>query len=508
MANARGGDGETAPPGDVVQLEPPMPLTRELPPAEPFPVDALGSVLGPAAEAIHSRVRAPLAIGAQSVLAAATLAVQGHADVELPIGPGIGRPVSEFFATVAETGERKTTSDEQAIWPIRRFEKQLRERHDAEMLDYKNDKLAWDRAREVIIRGNKTHKGDRSAIAAALGELGPAPSPPLDPMLTADEPTFEGMCKLFVTGHPSLGLFSTEGGQFIGGHGMNEENRLKTAAGMSSLWDGQPIRRVRAGDGSSVLPGRRFATHLQMQPAVADLLFGNILLAEQGLLSRHLAVFPDNATGTRFQQVEGPQVDCHLKRYSAILLGILQQQPPLVPGKRNELDPRRLPLSPQAIEHWRSFADHIERQLTPYGSLEPVKGLGNKLPEHAARLAAVLSLVTDLDAGEIDKLSLEAGIVLAEHYAGEALRLFGTGQEKRELRQAKELLHWLQSKWSEPAVSLPDIYRRGPNAIRDRATTKKLVTILEEHRWLRRINEGAIVAGQQRRDAWRIWGKR
>lgn len=507
MANARGGDGETVPPGEVVQLEPPMPLTRELVPAEPFPVDALGSVLGPAAEAIHSRVRAPLAIGGQSVLAAATLAVQGHADVELPIGPGIARPVSEFFATVAETGERKTVSDEHAIWPIRHFEKQLRERHDAEMLDYKNAKLAYERSREVILK-SKTYKGDRNAIAAALGELGPAPPAPLDPMLTADEPTFEGMCKLFVTGHPSLGLFSTEGGQFIGGHGMNEENRLKTAAGMSSLWDGQPIRRVRAGDGSSFLPGRRFATHLQMQPAVADLLFGNSLLADQGLLSRHLAVFPDRATGTRFQQIEGPQVDRDLKRYGAILLGILEQHPSLVPGKRNELDPRRLPLSPEAIELWRSFADHIERQLTPYGALEPVKGLGNKLPEHAARLAAVLSLVTNLDAGEIVKPSLEAGIVLAEHYAGEALRLFGTGQEKKELRQAKELLDWLQSKWIEPVVSLPDIYRRGPNSIRDRATTKKLVTILEEHRWLRRINEGAIVAGQQRRDAWRIWGKR
>jgi hypothetical protein len=470
MANAGGGDGETLPPGEVVQLEPPMPLTRELAPAEPFPVDALGSVLGPAAEAIHSRVRAPLAIGCQSVLAAATLAVQGHADVELPIGPGIGRPISEFFDTVAETGERKTASDEHAIWPIRRFEKQLRERHDAEMADYKNDKLAWDRAREVILK-SRTHKGDRNAIATALSELGPAPSAPLDPMLTADEPTFEGMCKLFVTGHPSLGLFSTEGGQFIGGHGMNEENRLKTA--MSSLWDGQPIRRVRAGDGSSVLPGRRFATHLQMQPAVADLLFGNSLLAEQGLLSRHLAVFPDRATGTRFQQIEGPQVDRDLKRYGAILLGILEQPLPLVPGKRNELDPRRLPLSPQAIEHWRSFADHIERQLTPYGALEPVKGLGNKLPEHAARLAAVLSLIANLDAGEIEKPILEAGIVLAEHYAGEALRLFGVGHEKKELRQAKELLDWLQSKWSEPVVSLPDIYRRGPNAIRDRATTKK-----------------------------------
>ena len=37
-----------------------------------------------------------------------------------------------------------------------------------------------------------------------------------------------------------------EGGQFIGGHGMTPEAMLRTAAGLSCLWDGEPIKRVRA----------------------------------------------------------------------------------------------------------------------------------------------------------------------------------------------------------------------------------------------------------------------
>ena len=53
--------------------EPPRPLMRELPPADPYPVDALGEVLAPAARAIHDRIQAPLAICGQSVLAAATV---------------------------------------------------------------------------------------------------------------------------------------------------------------------------------------------------------------------------------------------------------------------------------------------------------------------------------------------------------------------------------------------------------------------------------------------------
>ena len=54
-----------------VKPEPPRPLMREPPPADPFPVHALGDVLGAAAAAIHDRVQAPIAICGQSVLAAA-----------------------------------------------------------------------------------------------------------------------------------------------------------------------------------------------------------------------------------------------------------------------------------------------------------------------------------------------------------------------------------------------------------------------------------------------------
>ena len=86
-----------------VKPEPPRPLMRELPPADPFPVDALGEVLAPAARAIHDRVQAPLAICGQSVLAAANLATQALVDVVLPIGGGQPKPVSNYFMTVALT---------------------------------------------------------------------------------------------------------------------------------------------------------------------------------------------------------------------------------------------------------------------------------------------------------------------------------------------------------------------------------------------------------------------
>jgi hypothetical protein len=101
---------ESATGGTAKTKEPPRPLRREIPPSEPFPVEAMGQLIAKAAEAIHDRVQAPIAICAQSVVAVANLAVQGHANIELPTGAI--RPVSIFFATIGETGERKTSADD------------------------------------------------------------------------------------------------------------------------------------------------------------------------------------------------------------------------------------------------------------------------------------------------------------------------------------------------------------------------------------------------------------
>src|SRR3954454_18456545 len=111
--------------------EPPRPLRRPLPPPDSFPIEALGNLLGPAAQVIQGKTQAPLAICAQSVLAAATLAVQGYADVQLPTRQT--RPASGYFVTVAASGERKTSADTEALWPIRKHEENLRVRFDAEM---------------------------------------------------------------------------------------------------------------------------------------------------------------------------------------------------------------------------------------------------------------------------------------------------------------------------------------------------------------------------------------
>jgi hypothetical protein len=193
-----------------------------------------------------------------------------------------------------------------------------------------------------------------------------------------------------------------------------------------------------------------------------------------------------------------------MARYGARLLSILEKPLPIAGDRPSELAPHALPLSQAAGRLWRAFADRVETMLAHDGELRPISGIANKLPEHAARLAGVLTLVRDIDAGEIAAGETAAGTELAQHYAGEALRLHGGSQVSAELRLAKQALDWLMQKWDEPAISLPDLYQRGPNTIRDGKVARTVVAILEEYGWLVRIPQGAEIAGTRRREAWRI----
>ena len=144
-------------------------------------------------------------------------------------------------------------------------------------------------------------------------------------MLTCPEPTYEGLVKNLVSGQPSVGIFSAEGGQFIGGHGITDEAKLRTVSGLSCLWDGETIKRVRGADGVTILPGRRVEDTLMAQPDVAAVVLGDPLLADQGLLSRCLVTAPESNAGSRLWREPATDSDEAIKRYGACILNILER---------------------------------------------------------------------------------------------------------------------------------------------------------------------------------------
>ncbi len=474
----------------------PEPLRRALPAPGPFPIDALGDVLGSAAQAMAEVIQAPAATCGQSVLAAASLAVQPHGDVEID---GRVSPTSENFVSVGESGARKSAVDQVALWPHRKHEKALAEKYAEEIEDYKIQCAAHKKSREMALAKGKTYEERQEGLRA----LGQEPDAPLSPIVITEDPTFEGLVKLLAIGQPSMGLFSDEGGRMIGGYGMSSDNQLKTAAGLSGLWDGKPIDRVRGMDGASKIYGRRVSIHLMMQPNVAGLLLGNEVFAGQGLLARCLIVFPESTAGSRFYNPVDMSQHAAMRRYSGRMLDILETPLPLAEGERNELEPPRLRPASDAKALWIRFHDFLEGHLGDGGDFAPIRAFASKAAEHAARLAGILTLVHDIHAREIPLDKMAAGIELAKHYLAEALRLYHAGATDPDLELAERLLAWLREQ-GRPHVWLTLIYQRGPSAIRDAKTAKRIIRILEDHNWLEPIDGGMEIDGQFRRNVWRV----
>jgi hypothetical protein len=106
--------------------------------------------LSRAAKAIAESVQVPEAMAAQSVLAAASLAANAHADVMLPFRQQ--RPLSLFLVTVAASGDRKSSADNEALWPVNRRENALREEYDEDMKSWRIDFAAWNAERKKVVR--------------------------------------------------------------------------------------------------------------------------------------------------------------------------------------------------------------------------------------------------------------------------------------------------------------------------------------------------------------------
>ncbi|UCA46888.1 YfjI family protein [Pseudochrobactrum sp. XF203] len=482
------------------QPEGPQPLMREIPCGQPFPVDALGP-LKAVVEAVQDISQAPFAIAAQSALSVASLAVQGFADVETLGGDA---PCSLFCLTIAESGERKSTCDRLMIGGLREYERTRGIEHLKAYSEWEKVHKIWAEKRKRLITEAAGSKADKASTAEIeLLDMGPEPKEPLYPNVTAMEPTFEGLLKLYQVGRPSLGLFSDEAGGFIGGHAMNSDNRLKTMAGLSRLWNGEAIDRTRAGDGATIFRGRRLAANLMVQPVAARPLLSDPEASGQGFLARFLISEPQSHIGLRLRRGFNDGSKEIISRFSDRLQQILNSPMPTSENPQ-ELAPIHLPLSGPAKELLWRYHEYVEKRQGTGQEFEQIRAYASKATEQAARIAAVLTLWENLNAPEISALVMGHGITLSQYYLSEAKRLADAGAISAETDKAEVLRKWILESWPHDEIIPSDVVQYGPNQLRESPTAKAALTILQKHGWLVRLPQGAVVQGKARKEAYRI----
>ena len=245
---------------------------------------------------------------------------------------------------------------------------------------------------------------------------------------------------------------------------MSPDHRLKTAAALSNIWDGQPIKRLRAADGVTILVGRRLALHLLIQPDAAARFLGDPVLRDQGLLSRVLVAAPASIAGSRLYREPRAAADTAIRTFGARILSLLEARWALAEGKRNELEPRVLSIGGTAEAAWREFYNHVERQCGAGGELSGIHDFAAKAAEQAARIAGVLTLVDGDAATEITHETMANAIALMDWYVGESQRLQRAARTDPRLVRAQHLLDWMQTQEAE--VDFRKILRLGPAATR------------------------------------------
>lgn len=484
----------------------PTPLLRERCDPEPLPRDALGPLREPV-HAVETLTSAPAEIALQSVLSVASFGVQRHVDVETLGGP---RPTSLFLITVAASGERKSACDSLSTRAVREHERERRRSYPRDFERFQARLETHEAERRQLIRRSADGVIDTQADLEALPAT---PRPPITPTMLVSDPTLEGVLRHFEDGPGSIGVFSDEGGQLLGGHAMNAENRLKTGGGLSKLWDGDAPNRTRAGEPTQTFDGRRVALHLMIQPRVADDFLADPTLRDQGLLSRCLLAWPASRIGSRMivedddtRRLRDAANDA-TERFAARVRDLLETPAPTIDGGReNELAPRELPLSDGARSLLVEFANAVEAQQGAGGHLQTVTGVASKAAEQAARIAGVLTIFADLHAPAVSTGTMAKAVRLAAWYLNEAARLLDTGGVCEETMQAETLRRWLVEVSGRESVEVRDIVRLGPGKLRDTALVRRLVPILERNGWLVRVDCAEGATGRKPRETWRVVG--
>lgn len=426
----------------------------------PYPVDALGPILGEAARDIADLTQAPVGVVAQSVLAAATLAAHAHADV---LVDGNRYPISNLFITVAPSGERKSAVNEIVMREIKRHEDRLHRQFDENM-----------RAHGLRQAQASTLPGRRRTTKSDDG--------PVLPIIVLQDVTYDGIADSLLKGYPAPGIYTDEGATFIGGRSMSAEQLARTAGGICTLWDGKLAPRLRKGRNSPGHKGCRVSMLLMVQPPVAEDFFAHRFLWDQGFFPRCLMIDAPGLAGTRAYKARQAGKLPSIRAYHRQIKRLMLMPLPMVKEGRNALAPRSLTLTKLAKKEWIQCFNDIEKRLGEGGRYEHIPGVGSRAPQQILRIAGVLTMIGNPLATKIKVAEIVNARRLVTHYLWHARRFFSAVHVSEKMVWAKEVLEWLRNE-GMARVTLQQEYQLGP--VRKAGEARAAMRVLETYGWVK-----------------------
>ena len=474
----------------IVQIEP-----------QQYPLDALPDIVRRAVEEVAGFVKAPIPLIATSALAALSLAIQTHFDVER--ADKLSGPTGLFLLAIADSGERKSTCDGFFTTAIRDYEAREQEAAKPVIRAYKSEHDAWEAQRSGLKEKikNLTKEGKPStALVQQLHDLDADESTaPRVPQLIYGDATPEALTHSLSKEWPSGGVISSEAGSVFGSHGMGGDSVMRNLAALNQLWDGATLKTKRRSSESFTVRGARLTMALQVQEVTIRAFFDSTkgLARGTGFLARFLVSWPESTQGTR-NFTEAPANWPALATFNSRLTLILNRPAPI--DDDGALTPAMLTLAPDAKAAWVAFHDAIESELSTGRELYDVRDVASKTADNAARLAALFHIFTG-SIGPIDFAAMESAARVTAWHLSEAKRFLGETDIPAELLNPARLEYWMLDyckRKKTNSVPTRELQQYGPRGLRDKAKFILAYKELEEMGRARLVSEGKKKAVQIR----------
>lgn len=383
-----------------------------------YPLYAFPEILRDTIQELQANIKSPIPLVGNCVLNAVSSACQGIIDVRR-LDHLVG-PVSLYLLTGADSGDRKSATDDIVLEPVRIFQKSRAQEHKIKFTKYQSENMAWEVKLEVILaaikKAYKNGEPTEDNEQALTEHMDQKPQRPRETKLIYDDATPAALAYSMYQNSLHASIISNEGGSVIEGNASTDVFLL------NSFWSGSDIHVDRRTQESFSLSNPRLTIGVLAQPTV---IFNFAQHKRQqarysGLLSRCLIALPQSTQGTRFiydPTLFWPNTEKFKERMKEILNQTVEEDADGL-SQRNILQ-----FSPQAQLRWTQAYNCIEYELNPAGFLSDIRDFGSKAADNMARIAALFHYFSKQE-GDISVETVDRAAEVMKWYLMEFKRLF------------------------------------------------------------------------------------
>lgn len=415
-----------------------------------FPLDSLPKVLKDYVEAVAAYNSVYTEMCVLPMFAALSLALQGKAKV---INPGTGHPeqINLYCLVIANPGERKSSTLNMFMQPIKNYERRYNEIHHNEIETYYvKHRILSQRLSNAIQRAKKA-EDEQTAInlRQELTELENNPKTALN--YTLQDVTPEALISALNENKERAAIIGDEATLFkilCGAYSSTKNSSGVNFDVLMSSYDGQEYKVSRKGSGNIYLKNPLITICAMIQPQPFKQILANPELSGKGLLQRFIFAVPQSNVGNiPFYAPKVPEKVA--AAYNSLICELL---------RKND-STAALTFDREAVRLLEDYHTLLQKKISPDGMFAGLEEFASKQFAKVMKIAALLHLCEHSENEQITGHTAMNAISIGLWIENQAAAALEADMITDTEKNAKYVLRKLQ-KSSESVLTQRDIQRR------------------------------------------------